>query len=240
MTNTIRKAAKRNLLFTLLWFFISFICSIPLFWAFASGEDNLMSIISVFSMAAMASIPILLLVFLIKLIVFFIRPKWVLRISIAAKILYFIAISILSFFIFSFAPKGMIKTLDFGDYGRLCQYQANLVVPVAYEYSFYEGFADEGKTVVIISSRDLVWEHDQIIRVAGITSPDSELSWTQSTAHHELRILPKDEQFFAAHYTYNQQIYWGFRILPILLLVVYVVLQLFSSFTLIKILRRRE
>ncbi len=231
MTNTIRKTAKKSLMRTLLWFFACILLSVPVFLIVTPMTTSPVTITGTFSIATMFSVPMLLFLFLIKMVIFFIRPKGVLYVSIAAKILYFVAISVLSFFIFSFVPQDMFQTYRFDSYSRLCQYQANLVVPIDYEYSSYSYLHDKEQTFTV-SSYNLVWERDEIIRL----SKDS----TETVRHYDLRILPKKEQSSAARYMFNQQIYWCFRILPILLLVTYAILQLFRSLALIKILRRKE
>lgn len=224
MKDNMRAEAKKNLLWTL-WAFLICTGATALLFLIPFLLLDTVTILGIFGIVTAASSLLLLGLFLVKLVVFFISPEAELTLSIAAKGLFFVVLAILLVVFFGFLPDKAIMGYDNELYLRMAQYQANVLFPIDYNYSRNVTVHEEEREEWVVSSRELEWDTTDIIRVKGITPPDSELGYTMSTKQHKLEILPAAQQSIKGLYYANRTAYGLLRALPVLLFCGFVFIQ---------------
>lgn len=235
--NALRTEAKSNLLRTLAGFLLCAVLSI--LFLYMTYRLQTPTVAFPYAIAGLAAAALFLALLPLKFVLWLIRPALVLYASMAAKVVFWVAILVVSIPIFSLMDPFAVSGYDFGLYGRLCQYQANLFFPVDYLYSYNVAITPDERESVVVSSRSLQWSQEEIIAVEGVTKPGTELGWTMSTKDHKLEILPAAAQPSKPLYYANRAFYWVLRALPAVLLLLLLVLQIRRIAYLRRVLRAR-
>lgn len=219
-----RRLARKNLINTLIALIISVALTGACYCLYASS--NTITVFGLF-MIFFGCITVLLVpLFFVKLILYFVRTKGVLHISVFAKFFSLVVLIVGSMPLFSLIPAQMIDGYDFGVYDRMCEYQSNSLFPVSYTYSTTASSGSEEPETVVVSSDDLVWEGGYITGIQSTTDSEANSLLLSIADVQGFKKLPASQQLSEAAFVSNNAVYWSLRCAPVAFMLVLTIVQL--------------